>query len=108
MVEYFIQCVGIYPAGTLVLLDSEEIGIVCAVNSEKLLRPNVMLIYRDSNTRYPQPFIVDLSETREDPGWVKRSIVMPLDSRQWNIHIDDFMNIWKKGGQNSVPQEKNA
>ena len=108
LVEHFIQCVGIYPAGTLVLLDSEEIGIVCAVNPEKLLRPNVMLIYRDSKTLYPQPFIADLMEKGEDGGWFKRSIVMPLDSRQWNIHIDDFMNILKKGAQDQVPQEKNV
>ena len=106
LVEHFIQCMGIYPTGTLVLLDSEEIGIVCAVNPEKLLRPNVMLIYRDSKTRYPQPFTVDLMEKGEDPGWFKRTIVMPLDSGQWNIHIDDFLNILKKGAPNAVPQEK--
>ena len=106
LVEHFIQCVGIYPAGTLVLLDSEEIGIVCAVNPEKLLRPNVMLIHRDSKTRYPQPFIVDLMDKGEDGGWFKRTIVMPLDSQQWNIPIDDFMNFLKKDAKDPVPQEK--
>ena len=106
LVEHFIQCVGIYPTGTLVLLDSEEIGIVCAVNPGKLLRPNVMLIYQDSKTRYPQPFVVDLMGKGEDSQWFKRTIVMPLDSRQWNIHIDDFMNILGKGTKDPVAQEK--
>jgi HD-GYP domain-containing protein (c-di-GMP phosphodiesterase class II) len=106
LVEHFIQCMGIYPAGTLVLLDSEEIGIVCAVNPEKLLRPNVMLIFRDPKTRYPQPFTVDLMEKREDGAWFKRTIVMPLDSRQWNIHIDDFMDNLKRGAPQPVPPEK--
>jgi HD-GYP domain-containing protein (c-di-GMP phosphodiesterase class II) len=108
LVEHFIQCVGIYPTGTLVLLDSEEIGIVCAVNPEKLLRPNVMILYRDSKVRYPQPFIVDLLEKGDDPGWFKRTIVMPLDSRQWNIHIDDFLNSLKKATKDPIAQEKFA
>jgi len=106
LVEHFIQCMGIYPTGTLVLLDSEEIGIVCAVNPGKLLRPNVMLIYQDSKTRYPQPFVVDLMEKGEDSQWFKRTIVMPLDSGQWNIHIDDFMNILQKGTKDPVVLEK--
>lgn len=103
LVERFIQCVGIYPTGTPVLLDSEEIGIVCAVNQEKLLRPNVLLIYRDSKTRYPQPFVVDLMEKRDDSQWFKRTIVMPIDSRQWNIPIDDFLPSLKMDVKEQAP-----
>jgi len=103
LVERFIQCVGIYPAGTPVLLDSEEIGIVCAVNQEKLLRPNVLLIYQNSNTRYPQPFAVDLMEKREDSQWFKRTIVMPIDSRHWNIRIDDFLPSLKMDVKEKAP-----
>ncbi|MGD0623230.1 MAG: HD-GYP domain-containing protein [Thermodesulfobacteriota bacterium] len=103
LVERFIQCVGIYPTGTPVLLDSEEVGIVCAVNQEKLLRPNVLLIYRDSKTRYPQPFVVDLTEKREDSQWFKRTIVTPIDSRPWNIHVDDFLAGLKMDVKEQVP-----
>jgi len=103
LVERFIQCVGIYPTGTPVLLDSEEVGIVCAVNQEKLLRPNVLLIYRDSKTRYPQPFVVDLTEKREDSQWFKRTIVTPIDSRPWNIHVDDFLATFKMDVKEQVP-----
>ncbi len=103
LVERFIQCVGIYPTGTPVLLDSEEIGIVCAVNKETLLRPNVLLIYRDSKARYPQPFVVDLMEKRDDSQWFKRTIVMPIDSRQWNIPIDDFLPSLKMDAKGRVP-----
>jgi HD-GYP domain-containing protein (c-di-GMP phosphodiesterase class II) len=104
LVEHFIQCMGIYPTGTLVLLDSEEIGIVCAVNPGKLLRPNIMLIYQNSKTRYPQPLIVDLTEKGDDSQWFKRTIVMPLDSRKWNVHIDDFLNSLKKATQDPASQ----
>jgi len=97
LVERFIQCVGIYPARTLVFLDSKEIGIVSAVNQGNLLRPNVLLIYRDSKNRYPQPFVIDLMEKREDSQWFKRTIVMPLDCQQWNIHPDDLLLNMKMG-----------
>jgi HD-GYP domain-containing protein (c-di-GMP phosphodiesterase class II) len=104
LVERFIQCVGIYPTGTLVLLDSEEIGIVCAVNQEKLLRPNVLLIYHDSETPYPQPFVVDLMEKGEDSQGFKRTIVRPIDFRQWNIPVDDFLKSLKRGVTDQVPK----
>jgi hypothetical protein len=102
LVEHFIQCVGIYPTGTPVLLDSEEVGIVCAVNQERLLRPNVLLIYRDSRARYPQPFVVDLMEKKEDSQGFKRTIVMPIDSRQWNIRIEDFLPSLKMDAKEQV------
>ena len=104
LVERFIQCVGIYPAGTLVLLDSEEIGFISAVNQGQLLRPNVLLVYRDSKNRYPQPFVIDLMEKREDSQGFKRTIVMPLDFRQWNIRPDDFLLDLKKGVKEQVPK----
>ena len=108
LVEHFIQCVGIYPTGTLVLLDTEEIGIVSAVNPGKLLRPNVMLIYQNSKSRYPEPIVADLMEKGEDSQWFKRTIVMPLDSQQWNIHIDDFLNSLKKATKDPASPEKVA
>lgn len=97
LVEFFIQCVGIYPVGTLVLLDSEEIGIVYAVNPEILLRPNVLVLYRDSKTFYPKAFLVDLTEKKPNSEWFKRTIVMPLDSQRWNIRMDDYLPNLKIG-----------
>ncbi|HSR12037.1 MAG TPA: hypothetical protein VLS90_11400, partial [Thermodesulfobacteriota bacterium] len=88
MVERFIQCIGIYPFGTLVLLDTEEVGIVCGVNGTDLLRPKVLVIRQDSRKPYPQPFLADLTEKSDEMNWFRRSIVMPLDARKWNIRLD--------------------
>jgi len=43
-VEKFTQCLGIYPAGTLVKLNTGEIAVVRSVNRSTLLRPNIRLI----------------------------------------------------------------
>ncbi len=97
LVERFIQCIGIYPFGTLVLLDTEEMGIVCGVNSETLLRPKVLVTHENSKMPYPDPLLCNLMEKSEHSQWYKRSIVMPLDPHKWNIDIDSyFPEIRKK------------
>ncbi len=96
LVEQFIQCTGIHPFGTLVLLDTEEIGIVCGVNSETLLRPRVLIIYRNSKTPYDQPFMADLAEKSEQSQWYKRTVIMPLDPRKWNIRIEAYLSDIRK------------
>ena len=62
LLEQFIQCVGIYPVGTLVELSSGEVGIVISVNPEFRLKPKVNVIL-DSNKRPVYPHrVVDLAQ----------------------------------------------
>lgn len=44
LVEEFIQAVGLYPAGTLVLLSSGEVAIVLAEGRTRRLKPQVLLL----------------------------------------------------------------
>ncbi len=44
LVEQFIQTVGTYPTGSMVELNTGEVGIVVSVNSSRRLRPTIMLI----------------------------------------------------------------
>lgn len=104
LVERFIQCIGIYPVGTPVLLDTGEIGIVLGINPKKLLRPEVLLLYQNSTTRYPQPIPVDLEETLGDSKWFKRAIVMPIDPQQWNIQVEDTPFRQKKIHSEFMPR----
>jgi HD-GYP domain-containing protein (c-di-GMP phosphodiesterase class II) len=63
LVEQFIRCIGIFPVGSLVHLNSGEVGLVIAQNSAKRLQPRVMVI-RDAagNPLYPQK-LLDLSRS---------------------------------------------
>jgi HD-GYP domain-containing protein (c-di-GMP phosphodiesterase class II) len=63
LVEQFIRCIGIFPLGSVVELNSGEIGIVIAQNTEKRLQPRVMVI-RDAhgNPLKPQK-LLDLSRS---------------------------------------------
>jgi HD-GYP domain-containing protein (c-di-GMP phosphodiesterase class II) len=44
LVEQFIRCIGIFPVGSLVELNSGEVGVVIAQNLTKRLLPRVMVI----------------------------------------------------------------
>ena len=61
LVEQFIRCIGIFPLGSVVELNSGEVGIVIAQNTEKRLQPRVMVIRgADGNPLKPQK-LLDLS-----------------------------------------------
>ena len=44
LIEQFIQCVGVYPVGSAVQLNTGEIGLVVAQNMVRRLQPRVMLM----------------------------------------------------------------
>jgi putative nucleotidyltransferase with HDIG domain len=61
LVEQFIQCLGVYPIGTLVKLTSGKLGLISQLNKSKPLNPFVKVFY---NTRLNQAVAiteVDLS-----------------------------------------------
>ena len=51
LVEQFIQCIGIYPVGSAVELNTGEVGIVMAQNLVRRLQPRVMLILDATGNR---------------------------------------------------------
>ncbi|MGQ0545804.1 MAG: HD-GYP domain-containing protein [Betaproteobacteria bacterium] len=78
LVEQFIRCIGIFPIGSIVELNSGESGIVIAQNLEKRLQPRVMVV-RDAagNPLKPQK-LVDLSRAPKlaagEPYRIKRTL----------------------------------
>jgi len=78
LVEQFIRCIGIFPLGSVVELNSGEVGIVIAQNLEKRLLPRVMVI-RDGggNPLKPQK-LLDLARNPHarpgEPYRIKRTL----------------------------------
>jgi HD-GYP domain-containing protein (c-di-GMP phosphodiesterase class II) len=63
LVEQFIQCIGIFPVGSLVQLNSGEVGVVIAQNPAKRLLPRVMVIQdAKKNPLHPHKML-DLSRS---------------------------------------------
>ncbi len=61
LVEQFIQCVGIFPVGAIVEMNSGEVGIVIAQNVARRLQPRVMVVLDDKGNQLRPQKILDLA-----------------------------------------------
>ncbi len=62
LVAAFVKTVGIYPVGTLVLLESGHLGVVEQLNPENILAPLVRVFYHTGRQQYlTEPADIDLS-----------------------------------------------
>jgi HD-GYP domain-containing protein (c-di-GMP phosphodiesterase class II) len=90
VVKAFINLTGIYPTGTVVVLDTFEIGIVHAVNPlpEMLARPIVRVIGDPMGNMIKPGNLVDLADRRED-GTFARTIVKTENPERLGIRVSD-------------------
>jgi len=78
LVEQFIRCIGYFPVGSIVELNTGEIGVVVAQNAEQRLQPKVMVV-RDAQGQAlrPQKFL-DLARlpkaTADEPYRIRRTL----------------------------------
>jgi hypothetical protein len=85
--KVFVNAMGIYPIGSLVQLDDDELGIVYDTNrrSELLDRPTVLTITEEGTKGRS----VNLSDRDEKTGGFKRSIIRCLDPKKYNICVQE-------------------
>jgi putative nucleotidyltransferase with HDIG domain len=91
LVKVFVNMIGVFPLGTLVLLNSNEMGVVVQTQEEAELidRPKVCLLsYSDGE--YRKGKIIDLREVDEATKGFKWSIVKTLDPNEYNINVAEF------------------
>ena len=92
LVEQFVQCIGIFPVGSLVELNSGEVGIVIAQNLVRRLLPRVMVILDAKGAPLHPQVILDLAkEPKAAPGVpyrIKRTLEqgsVPIDPSEFFI-----------------------
>jgi putative nucleotidyltransferase with HDIG domain len=92
LVKVFINMIGVFPLGTLVLLNTNEMGVVVQTQEdiELIERPKVNLIYY-SEGEYRRGEVVDLREMEEKNGSFKRTIVRTLDPNEYNLNVAEFI-----------------
>jgi putative nucleotidyltransferase with HDIG domain len=92
LVKVFINMIGIYPMGTLVLLDTNEMGIVVQIQDDTELvdRPKVCLIYYRGG-KYQKGDVIDLGEREEKTKQFRWSIVKTLDPNEYNLNVAEFL-----------------
>lgn len=85
LVQAFIKGVGIYPAGSLVRMESEKLGIVREVVPDKLLQPIVQLIYDCKRMGHINPELVDLSISKDKIVSHESFDKWGIDQSKWSI-----------------------
>jgi diguanylate cyclase (GGDEF)-like protein len=75
LVEQFIQCVGVFPVGCLVEMNSGEVAVVIAQNMVRRMQPRIMIV-RDMNGNPLRPYkMLDLM--KEPQGQARRTLPYP-------------------------------
>ncbi len=93
-VQKFIQCVGVYPAGTVVRLDTGETGVVVRQNRDDLVRPWVRVVTTPRGHPLPTPVDVDLRQP--DPHGEKahaRSVASVVPPAKVRIDVDAVLAL---------------
>ncbi|MFQ5936939.1 MAG: HD-GYP domain-containing protein [Acidiferrobacterales bacterium] len=68
LLEEFIKCMGIFPIGSLVELNTGGIGVVITINRTRRLKPKVALVLQANKEPYQKRLIADLAEHRDRMG----------------------------------------
>lgn len=92
VVKAFITLLGIYPSGTLVVLDTFELAVVLAANPnpEMLSRPRVVVVSDGRGNLLQPPLETDLAVTGAD-GQFARTIIKTADPDRYGIRVSDYV-----------------
>ncbi|HHC71813.1 MAG TPA: HD-GYP domain-containing protein [Thiotrichales bacterium] len=97
LVSEFIQAIGIYPVGSLVELNTGEIGMVLEQDREHRLQPTILLLFDAGGGRRRRLTTVNLHEQRNDetPVQIQRAVEPgTLDIDLQAVHDAWFGRRW--------------
>lgn len=78
LVEQFVQAIGLFPTGTLVELNTGEVGIVVTQNDTRRLKPELVLVLDAEKEKLENLKIVDLANQHiaaEGERWIARELL---------------------------------
>ncbi|MCR4409080.1 MAG: HD-GYP domain-containing protein [Candidatus Saccharicenans sp.] len=94
ILKTFVQMMGIFPVGSLVLLNTGEVGLVVENNQEArfLLRPRVKIIV-DSQGQKVDGEVVDLTEVDPQSRKFRRTIVKEINPEDYGLEVPDYFLV---------------
>ncbi|NND66679.1 MAG: HD domain-containing protein, partial [Halioglobus sp.] len=90
LVEQFVQAIGLFPTGSLVELNSGDVGIVLSQNSTRRLKPEVLLILHKAKGPLSERRIIDLAKQDVDDTHPELWISRELPEGSYGISSDEF------------------
>jgi HD-GYP domain-containing protein (c-di-GMP phosphodiesterase class II) len=86
LTEQFIRCMGIYPAGSIVVLSTGEIAVVTQISHASPLHPKVLIV-RDALTAPVKPHALDLAAAKD------LSITACLEHGAFGVYPERILKI---------------
>jgi len=92
LVKALINVTGIFPVGTLCILDTHELAVVTARNPDptRIHQPLVKLIMDTNGVMLAEPVPVDLGDVDPATGSLRRTIVKTIDPDLYGVRISDY------------------
>jgi HD-GYP domain-containing protein (c-di-GMP phosphodiesterase class II) len=93
LVKVLITATGVYPVGTLVILDTHELAVVSKVNADPdlLHRPVVRVISDPVGLPLTEPKTVDLAQPDPRTGRPAHQIIKTTDPQKYGIRVSDYL-----------------
>lgn len=89
-VDQFVQCIGLYPVGTLVELNTGEVAVVVAQNRIRRLKPRVMILLGPDKQPNPYPHTIDLLYDLPTANGETYAIVRALAPGAYGVEPSEF------------------
>ncbi len=89
LLQAFMRCVGIYPVGSLVRLESGRLGVVTEQNEASLLTPRLRVFFSTRSNGYIKPELVDLGRKFGSGGGDR--IVSAEVPEKWGVDPQRFL-----------------
>lgn len=91
LIEQFVQTIGMFPTGSLIELNTGEVGIVIAQNPQRRLRPKLVVVLDPNKKRLPKMQHRDL----DDPAICGRGvptqwITQELQAGKYGLKADEY------------------
>ncbi|HTN43147.1 MAG TPA: HD-GYP domain-containing protein [Nitrospiria bacterium] len=91
LMKVFVNSIGIFPIGTLVLLDTNELGVVVQTSStpDRMDRPKVKVI-ADPTGMEVDGDVIDLAKLNEKTGRYSANILKVIDSTKYKVDVSRY------------------
>ncbi|MDH5370551.1 MAG: HD-GYP domain-containing protein [Gammaproteobacteria bacterium] len=98
-IESFIKCIGIYPVGSIVEMNTGHVGVVVKLNDDHKLKPVVGLILSRKKELYDKIKLLNMaSDIWQKSSGVKIKIDKVLEAGAYDLDVHSIINKVLAGG----------
>jgi putative nucleotidyltransferase with HDIG domain len=89
ILDQFIQVIGIYPVGTMVRLNTGDVGFVVKQNKTWRMKPVVMVVMDKHKEKHETPVYIDLMTQSKTARQIAIHSDLPMDA--YGLKVEDYL-----------------